>query len=437
MKESIMKRSVYILTSAVCFALAAGSQVYANLLTNPGFENPIGPEWTWNVVGGVATFHDRDTLSPLSGSYEYHINGGDPASTNYIEQTLSGLPPGADYTISGWVYVTFRPADRNWAYIEAAGEGTNSAPAQGGNAVNTWEQWTLSQKSDASGKLHIRLYLNHFTGTTGGKNNSAYFDDIDVEGVTVVPTKLVYTSVPTNGVAGAPFSVTVQAQDASGHPASVTNTTTVTLSAGSGGGSVGGTTTGDIATGDTSVTIAGVTYDTAGTMTLKATATAGMTTLTPVTSGTITFAATLDWGPADANWTAANVWRNDGTGTPATYNDAAHDYVVFEDTRSGTGDRTITLNNTVSPGSISMTASKNFTISGSGTIAGTSPLNKDGAGTLTLSTTNTFSGSTRIVAGTLVAANRSALQGSTVDLNSTDTGTWHSVLQLRRLRSAV
>ncbi len=188
-----------------------------------------------------------------------------------------------------------------------------------------------------------------------------------------------YTSVPTTGVAGAPFSVTVQAQDASGHPASVTNTTTVTLSVGSGGGSLGGTTSGDIATGDTSVTISGVTYDPAGTMTLTATPTAGMTTLTPVTSGNITFAATLDWGSANANWTDANVWRNHSTGTPATYNDAAQDYVVFEDTHSGTGDRTITLNGTVSPGSISMTASKNFTVSGSGTIAGTTGLNEDGS----------------------------------------------------------
>jgi autotransporter-associated beta strand protein len=419
-----MKRSIYVLISAVCFALAAGSQVYANLLTNPGFEDPIGSEWTWYNVTGTVASHDRDTASKLNGSYGYHINAGDPIAKGYVEQVLSGLPPGETYNISGWVLVTFRPADRNWAYIEAAGGGdTVQAPAKGGNGTGVWEQWTLSQTSDASGNLYIRLYLDHYVGTSA-KNNSAYFDDIVVEGVTAVPTKLVYTSVPTTGIAAAPFSVTVQAQDASGHPAGVTNTTTVTLSVGSGGGSLlGGTTSGDIATGDTSVTISGVTYDTPGTMTLKATPTAGMTTITPVTSGNITFAATLDWGSADANWIAANVWRNHSTGTPGTYNDVAHDYVVFEDTHSGTGDRTITLNSTVSPGSVSMTASKNFTISGSGTIAGTTELNKDGAGTLTLGTTNTFSGTTRIVAGTLVVANSSALQGSTVDLNSTDTGT--------------
>jgi autotransporter-associated beta strand protein len=417
-----MKRRIYILTSAVCFALAAGSQVYGNLVTNPGFEDPIGPEWTWHTVTGTVASHDRDTVSKLNGSYGYHINAGDPIASGYVEQVLSGLPPGETYNISGWVFVTFRPADRNWAYIEVAGGGaTVQAPAKGGNGLNTWEQWTVQQTSDVGGNLYIRLYLDHFVGTSA-KNNSAYFDDIVVEGPGPVPTKLVYTSVPTSGVAGLPFNVTVQAQDESGHPASVTNTTTVTLSVGSGGGSLGGTTAGDIATGDTSVTISGVTYGTAGTMTLTATPTAGMTTLTPVTSGNITFAAMLDWGSADANWTDANVWRNSGTGTPGTYNDAAHDYVVFEDSHSGTGDRTITLNSTVSPGSISMTASKNFTISGSGIIAGATGLNAAGGGTLTLGTTNTFSGTTRIVAGTLVLANGSALQGSTVDLDSTDTG---------------
>lgn len=64
-----MKRSMYVLISAVCFALAAGSQVYANLVTNPGFEDPIGSEWTWYNVTGTVASHDRDTASKLNGSY--------------------------------------------------------------------------------------------------------------------------------------------------------------------------------------------------------------------------------------------------------------------------------------------------------------------------------------------------------------------------------
>jgi len=107
-----MKRSIYILIAAVCFALAAGSQVYANLVTNPGFEDPIGSEWTWNVVSGTPASHGTDTAITHTGSYSYKIHGGDAVSKGYIEQTLSGLPPGATYNISGWVLVPFRAIDR-------------------------------------------------------------------------------------------------------------------------------------------------------------------------------------------------------------------------------------------------------------------------------------------------------------------------------------
>ncbi len=240
-----------------------------------------------------------------------------------------------------------------------------------------------------------------------------------------VPTKLAYTSVPTVGTVGTPFSVTVQSQDVGGAPRGVTSDTTVTLSKASGSGTLGGTTTGIITTGNNSVTISGVTYDTVDTMTLTASATAGMS-LTAVTSGGITFTPptqTLHWGANDAIWTDTGAWYNIGTSAAATYNDVAPDAVVLEDTHSGTGDRTITLNTTVSPASVTMTAgSKNFTISGSGAIGGSTGLSKSGAGALTLGTANTFSGDTRIGAGTLTLGHSSALAGSTLDMNTADSG---------------
>ncbi len=239
------------------------------------------------------------------------------------------------------------------------------------------------------------------------------------------PTKLAYTSVPTAVTVGAPFNVTVQSQDAGGAPRGVTSDTTVALSVGSGSGTLGGTTNGTITTGNNSVTISGVTYDTVETMTLTASATAGML-LTAVTSGSISFlpgTQTLHWGANDANWTDTGAWYNIGTAAAATYNDVAPDAVVLEDTHSGTGDRTITLNTAVSPASVTMTAdSKNFTISGSGAIGGSTGLSKGGAGTLTLGTANTFNGDTRIGAGTLILANSSALGGSTLDMDTNDSG---------------
>ena len=68
--------------------------------------------------------------------------------------------------------------------------------------------------------------------------------------ITVGPAaKLAFTTVPSTGTAGTPFSVTVQSQDAGGNPANVTSATTITLSKGaSGAGTLSGTLTGTIQT---------------------------------------------------------------------------------------------------------------------------------------------------------------------------------------------
>ena len=55
-------------------------------------------------------------------------------------------------------------------------------------------------------------------------------------------------------------------------------------------------------------------------------------------------------------------------------------------------------------------------------IGGTGGLTQAGSGTLTLNAANTFSGTTRAAAGTLLLANSLALQNSTLDLNGADTG---------------
>jgi len=62
-------------------------------------------------------------------------------------------------------------------------------------------------------------------------------------------------------------------------------------------------------------------------------------------------------------------------------------------------------------------------ITATGAISGTGQLTKSGAGTLVLSAANTFSGTTRVVAGTLIVRNSDALSMSTLDLATADNGT--------------
>lgn len=77
------------------------------------------------------------------------------------------------------------------------------------------------------------------------------------------------------------------------------------------------------------------------------------------------------------------------------------DLVTFNDAGSNTPD--INLTTAVQPGSVTVANStKDYTFLGSGSLAGAMNLTKSGAGTLTLSTVNTYSGSTSVGGGKLV-----------------------------------
>jgi hypothetical protein len=105
-----------------------------------------------------------------------------------------------------------------------------------------------------------------------------------------VATKLAVVSIsPASPVAGQPFSVTVQAQDAANQPANVSTATGISLSAT--GSTIGGTTTGTIPAGQNTVTISGVTLSPAATgVTITATRTSG-DNLSPGTSAPFTVQA--------------------------------------------------------------------------------------------------------------------------------------------------
>ena len=93
------------------------------------------------------------------------------------------------------------------------------------------------------------------------------------------------------------------------------------------------------------------------------------------------------------------------------------DKVAFDDT-AATAAPTIELSNgDVAPGEILFNnETKNFTLGGSGAITGSGNIIKAGAGSLTITNANTFTGATQVFGGTLTLQHAQALQGSVVSM---------------------
>jgi autotransporter-associated beta strand protein len=110
------------------------------------------------------------------------------------------------------------------------------------------------------------------------------------------------------------------------------------------------------------------------------------------------------------NWNSGSNVSTYTEGSTVTFNDANN------------GQYNVTLNSVVNPAAVIVNNSAgNYTISGTGTIAGTASLTKSGTGTLVLATQNTFTGGTTVNAGVLqtnpTTSTTSALPAGPVTIN--------------------
>jgi autotransporter-associated beta strand protein len=121
--------------------------------------------------------------------------------------------------------------------------------------------------------------------------------------------------------------------------------------------------------------------------------------------GTIT-SGNLNWrGNVDSNWNAGAAagtanWHN--TGTNASDKFFQLDNVAFRDTYDGVNavsNTTVNMTGTMSPMSVVVDSSLNYTIGGTGRITGGTSLTKQGTGTLTITTANDYTGGTTISGG--------------------------------------
>jgi autotransporter-associated beta strand protein len=137
---------------------------------------------------------------------------------------------------------------------------------------------------------------------------------------------------------------------------------------------------------------------------------------------------TLSGSAANLTWnsTASGVWDVGATANWLNQGTSANDVfyqgdtVLFDDSVGGV-QRAITLGVTASPGSVTVNSANNYSISGPGKITGAASLTKNGAGTLTLATTNDFTGTITIQDGTVLIANTNAIgswTGGAVTVNN-------------------
>ncbi|WP_035605860.1 autotransporter-associated beta strand repeat-containing protein [Haloferula sp. BvORR071] len=145
--------------------------------------------------------------------------------------------------------------------------------------------------------------------------------------------------------------------------------------------------------------------------------------------------AAVSWkGTPGAVWAsgAGSNWSKGGS----TDNYFQFDAATFDD--SATGTTSITLNETVTPGSVTFANnSKSYTITGSGAISGVTGIDKTGSGNVILGTTNSHSGINLIAAGTLTVGSGGTSgslgtgevqNGGTLAFNRSDSFTFPNVI---------
>ena len=345
------------------------------------------------VLNNTNTGTSYTDISPTDGSiYSYYVTatsagGTSGGSSSVVGVALPAAPASAPTSFTG-TFVQTTNITLNWSAVSGA------------------VGYAIYRATSSSGPY---TYLQTVTETTytdyGLTSGTAYYYEIAAVNAAGVST---YATLTVIALPAAPASLSAVPGD-----------TQVTLSWTAVSGATGyylfsGTVSNSLTTlvaanyTGTSYTNTGLTDGTTYYYVVAATNAGGLGPNSPEASATpsaiVAAARSLTW-KGDGT---ANLWNVDGTANWQTSNVATifnnGDTVTFDNT--GSNNVPVTLVGTLQPALVIVTNStKDYTFSGVGSISGTNMLVKTGTNTLTINTTNFYSGGTIISNGSIIIGN--------------------------------
>jgi hypothetical protein len=206
---------VVVLGIGLLMSGLANAQNAKNFAKNPGFEQPLGPDnWTVVYTGvtgagpnaptncgpGDFMVAGRSTMSHMQHKDGSVCEFGGHFAPNhnwlmhaYFKQTVSGLKPGAQYTVSAWISHYTRNdkyMPKAQLYVEALGgpDGKQSkvsefAKSNSNNAnPEGWKKYSVRSTASDKGEIELRLHFNKIGKTKWWewRNFNAYYDDVAV-----------------------------------------------------------------------------------------------------------------------------------------------------------------------------------------------------------------------------------------------------------------
>ncbi len=176
------------------------------------------------------------------------------------------------------------------------------------------------------------------------------------------PTKLAITSIsPSSPVVDNPFSVTVQLQSAGGAASAHGSDFNITLSIGTGSGTLGGTVTRTLTAGQTSVTFTNLTLNQTQTGATLATTNTGSFTNAESASFSVIEPPTYTWNVSSGNWATAVSW------TPSRTTPTSSDILVFDGAIQATPNVTVDFTSPVSVAKLRVIGNASVTLSNAAT----------------------------------------------------------------------